>query len=294
MKGRWFRFYDEALNDPKVQRLAPDLFKAWVNLLCLASEHKGYLPELADIAFALRCPEARAAGIVARLVTAKLIDHDGQRLKPHNWSTRQYENDSSAERTKRWRERKRDAAGDGHCDVTVTSPDIETEAETETHTRAVAAATRGVRDDFERFWKVYPRREGANPREPAWRAFSKAVAGGCDPEIIVAAALSYAQAERERVGTRFIAQAVRWLSERRFADYPAAPERAPVSTVWFHHEDPRYVEWDRYLTATRGKGAPTDGKGGWHFPTERPPDDARPVSVEKQAPLPFGPVRAVG
>ena len=31
----WFRFYHGALHDPKVQSLRPELFKFWVNLLCL-------------------------------------------------------------------------------------------------------------------------------------------------------------------------------------------------------------------------------------------------------------------
>jgi hypothetical protein len=48
MSARWFRFYDDALNDPKVQKLSGDLFKAWVNILCLASKHGGELPAVND------------------------------------------------------------------------------------------------------------------------------------------------------------------------------------------------------------------------------------------------------
>ena len=49
----WFRFYAEALNDPKVQRLDGETFKGWVNLLCLAKAHDGTLPDIPDIAFGL-------------------------------------------------------------------------------------------------------------------------------------------------------------------------------------------------------------------------------------------------
>jgi len=35
--GGWFRFYNDALDNPKVQLLPSDLFKTWVNLLCIAS-----------------------------------------------------------------------------------------------------------------------------------------------------------------------------------------------------------------------------------------------------------------
>jgi len=33
--SQWFRMYAEVLDDPKVQRLSGDEFKAWVNILCL-------------------------------------------------------------------------------------------------------------------------------------------------------------------------------------------------------------------------------------------------------------------
>ena len=52
--SRWFRYYDEALDDPKVQRLSGDLFKVWVNLLSLASKNDGKLPSADDISFRLR------------------------------------------------------------------------------------------------------------------------------------------------------------------------------------------------------------------------------------------------
>jgi hypothetical protein len=33
----WFRVYDDVVDDPKVQRLEPSLFKALINLWCLTS-----------------------------------------------------------------------------------------------------------------------------------------------------------------------------------------------------------------------------------------------------------------
>lgn len=60
MSSRWFRFYDEALDDPKVQRLPGEDFKAWVNMLALASKHGGQLPAIGDMAFALRMDERHA------------------------------------------------------------------------------------------------------------------------------------------------------------------------------------------------------------------------------------------
>ena len=50
---RWFRFYAEAVYDPKVQRLPAAMFRQWVNLLCLASLNEGTLPDSEGIGFAL-------------------------------------------------------------------------------------------------------------------------------------------------------------------------------------------------------------------------------------------------
>lgn len=84
--SRWFRLYDEMLDDPKVQRLAPDLFKAWVNLLCLANRNGGCLPGIEDIAFALRVDDDRATEIVTKLIELGLLDpqEDGD-LCPAEW-----------------------------------------------------------------------------------------------------------------------------------------------------------------------------------------------------------------
>ena len=43
---RWFRVYDDLVDDPKVQRLDPSLFKALINLWCLTSANGGVLPPI--------------------------------------------------------------------------------------------------------------------------------------------------------------------------------------------------------------------------------------------------------
>jgi hypothetical protein len=96
MPDQWFRFYNDALNDAKVQRLGADIFRAWVNLLCLASKSDGEIKSVADAAFALRLNEQRAAAIVAELDLAGLLDRvEGGYYAPHNWNGRQFKSDSS-------------------------------------------------------------------------------------------------------------------------------------------------------------------------------------------------------
>jgi len=117
MSLQWFRFYADALNDPKVQRLSGPTFKNWVNCLCLAAKGGGILPAMPDIAFALRLNEPDAMNAITELQAAGLLDQTGAGLMPHNWAARQYRSDSSAARTRKYRERKR------HGDVTVTPPE---------------------------------------------------------------------------------------------------------------------------------------------------------------------------
>lgn len=105
--SRWFKFYDGVLDDPKAQRLAPDVFKGWVNLLCLASKNAGRLPSLPDIAFALRISDREAASLIDTLMAAGLLDDDGEHMCPHNWDARQGIDGTNAERQRRFRERKK-------------------------------------------------------------------------------------------------------------------------------------------------------------------------------------------
>jgi hypothetical protein len=100
----WLRLYTDVLDDPKVQRLDGELFKAWINLLCLAKAGDGLLPSIEDIAFKLRSgSEENAKRLTDELVKRGLLDSDGMNLTPHNWHGRQFDSDSSTERVQRYR-----------------------------------------------------------------------------------------------------------------------------------------------------------------------------------------------
>jgi hypothetical protein len=136
--SRWFRLYDEMLDDPKAQRLPPQDFKIWINLLCLASRNDGKLPCISDIAFALRISENDAVTMVERLHIAGLIDKrnggpDGFRYSPHGWDKRQYKSDNSADRVKKHREKRNDECNVS-CNVTETPPDTDTDTDADAET----------------------------------------------------------------------------------------------------------------------------------------------------------------
>ncbi|WP_315833925.1 hypothetical protein [Bradyrhizobium prioriisuperbiae] len=108
------------------------------------------------------------------------------------------------------------------------------------HTAAAADAPPGVHDFFEDFWKEYPARDGDNPKLPAKIKFDALVKSGVDPDLMIAGAKRYAAnaTEKQQVGTQYIAHALKWLSEQRWADIAAvafvAAERAtnPQAKDW--------------------------------------------------------------
>lgn len=141
----WWRAYDDAVDHPKLQLLQPLLFKAWFNLLCLASANGGKLPVLSTIAFKLRITEDKARHIVAELTARGLIDECNGRFTPHNWNGRQFKSDvtdpTNAERQRRYRGRHAVTANTVTPTVTVTPPRVQsTEAETETERKKDSSA----------------------------------------------------------------------------------------------------------------------------------------------------------
>ena len=117
--SNWFRMYESTLNDPTVQRLPGEKFKAWVNLLCIASTHGGILPPVVDLAFLLRpLGEDKVKALLAELHQKGLLDPveaagGATSYAPCRWSERQYRSDvtdpTAAARMQRYRERKRNA-----------------------------------------------------------------------------------------------------------------------------------------------------------------------------------------
>lgn len=128
---QWFRFYDDSVNDPKVQKLPAPLFKTWVNLMCITSKNGGQLPSLEDIAFTLRMDKKTVTKQINELITAGLIDEDASGIQPHNWQERQFKSDSSADRMRRLREARKNGHGDNKSDNDVTSHVTRQEAEAE-------------------------------------------------------------------------------------------------------------------------------------------------------------------
>lgn len=125
---RWWRAYDDALDDEKLSFLSDKSFRGWFKLMCLASKNNGVLPPLKNIAFRLRWNEQTTSRLLNELCAGGLLDpvevpDAPMSYAPHNWETRQYKTDGTdptgASRSKRYRDKKRDGDRDGHRDATV-------------------------------------------------------------------------------------------------------------------------------------------------------------------------------
>jgi hypothetical protein len=150
---------------------------------------------------------------------------------------------------------------------------------------AVADATRPNAGKVfdEEFWPNYPKREGANPRKPARIAFLTAVKSGHDPAAIVAglrrcvAALSKAN----QIGTPYVAQAVTWLRQARWEDYPVeavaeatGPPQPPNPSLPSHDELKRkYEQAHERQNSQEGTGVRGESTG-LRDPAERRPESS--------------------
>jgi hypothetical protein len=126
------------------------------------------------------------------------------------------------------------------------------------HSGGQPSATR----PFDEFWKVYPKREGSNPKAPAERKFVAACKSGTDPNAIIGGARVYAKqlGEKGQIGTPYVMQALTWLNRRCWEDYGGAP--ADLSNPYL---DPKHPQFEDYKHGWR-PGMPTsaemrNGKG---------------------------------
>ena len=309
--SRWFRFYDDALDHAKVQRLPPDLFKAWVNLLCLASREGGVLPCVDDTAFALRVTRDVTEEWLSALRERGLIDvsEDGL-MSPHNWNARQFRSDAdptAAERQARKRARDALSRGKNHSpeptkkvtrDVTPPRTDTEADTEKEDISQIIeplpvpAPPEAGDREKIietpkaEKPKSEKPRNEYPVGFQQFWSGFptdpnmSKTRAFGeweklsrADKETAIASLAAFNVYCRSHSDYRPI-HAERYLKDRRFEGHAESAAKLAVSKgVYVRIGTRAWQAWEaNYKQA--GKGSPmTDKAGnGWYFPSEFPPD----------------------
>lgn len=237
MTTHWWRAYDEAVDDPKIQLMPGPLFKAWFNLLCIASGNDGRLPPVESIAFKLRTTEAKVGSMLEDLVERGLLDdHDGV-LRPHNWGERQFASDSNAaERQKRYRDRHRNVTRNVTSDgarLQITDSDTE-KKESCRVADATPTSAKVLKwkysEEFEGFWRPYPKTPVMSKAE-AWKAWGKLPPE--DRKAAIAAVPRFIEFLRSKPDHPAV-HACRFLSQRRFDGFGTgiAPERTDEQRIY--------------------------------------------------------------
>ena len=122
---KWFRFYDEILDDPKLFNLSDSEFRCFVNMLCLANKRsrdtqgqvkRGSIDvQGVNLLRLLRCHHKTFESTTRKLTELSIISNNGNGIEFIHWDKRQYESDDVNIRVKRYRNVTRN--------VTVTPPD---------------------------------------------------------------------------------------------------------------------------------------------------------------------------
>jgi len=145
---KWFRMYADCVDDEKLRLLAFE--DRWHFVAILALKCAGLLDAGDPVAMLERklCLKLglglrELSELQRRLNEVNLIDTV---WNPIGWTKRQYQHDTSAERTRNWRQRKQAekpkpvTACDGHSDVTVTGPDPDSDTDTDSKSAQIARA----------------------------------------------------------------------------------------------------------------------------------------------------------
>lgn len=118
--------------------------------------------------------------------------------------------------------------------------------------------------DFDEFWSKYPKREGANPKEPARKKFLAAVKSGADPTAIIRGAEAYATEQQQlgKVGTTYVAQAVTWLNQQRWRDYATGTNGPPQTGPPAHLTGAERAAWIRERMQEQANGREANATNG--------------------------------
>lgn len=163
--GLWLRLYVEILHSRKVQSLPPDLFKCWVNMMCLAKSNAGLLPPTEDMAWVLRCDHGKLSEQIEALVHRRLIDETDGGLVMHDWDEHQFGSDSSTERVREFRKRKAVTSGNvrqkqhetlqKRSEIVSVKQDVTAQSRAEKETEQNRAEQTRARIEFDEHWSAF-------------------------------------------------------------------------------------------------------------------------------------------
>ena len=206
MANPWFRMYAEFATDPKVQMMSEADQRRFVMLLCLRCSNDDVTLHDDEVAFQLRISNDEWSRTKALFLQKDLIREDNT---PTSWDRRQFVSDSSAERVRKHRDKKKKEAKQA-CNVTATPPEADTEADTEAEEkRAVLPAgdppTVTRKGDLCRRLRQESGIADAAPHQLDDATWALILAKRTDEEIVEFAKAKVEARQGQRTGLRYLA-----------------------------------------------------------------------------------------
>lgn len=216
---QWLRLYDDLVHNAKVQSLPLKLFRAYINLLCLASKNvpRGQLPDIQKIAFALHVKPAAVRRILDSLCVHNFLQNESGLYLVHDWNECQMQSDDSAIRKRNSRINSIDKNVTGRSrDGLVTDTDTDTEQIQIQKSLPIVPLKKppGYSVEFERFWDCYPRKVG---KGDAFNAWNKNGHPGVDRLVEIVTMAKRTSKWLESDG-RFIPNPATWINQKRWDD----------------------------------------------------------------------------
>jgi len=115
----WFRCYSEFATDSKVQILPENMQRRLIMLFCLRCSNALATLHATEIAFSLRITEQELEETKMLFISKGFIDNEWNIV---NWDKRQYVSDTSTERSRKHREKKKESMQQP-CNVAATPPE---------------------------------------------------------------------------------------------------------------------------------------------------------------------------
>jgi hypothetical protein len=211
--SRWFRVYDEALADPKIQMLNDKQHRFWFNCMCLASRNGGNLPSVEHIAWSLRLRDSVVVLLLDELRDLGLLDYKNDIFTPHNWDGRQFRSDVSTARVHAFRERLRNVrVTRGKRDETV-SETVPEQNRTE-QSRTEQTGNGSTIPGWDEFRTKYPAHRF--DEEPTLRAYlSREDEHGA---ILAGVRVAVESQEWTKEGGKFVPKSSRFISDGIYKD----------------------------------------------------------------------------
>jgi hypothetical protein len=103
---RWFRVYNEVIDDPKIHKMNAKIFKTFIFMMCFASEceQNGKIPCTSrEISVRIRTRHDTVKATIEKLIDLQILANDSNGYKFLNWEKRQFKSDLSTERVQRFR-----------------------------------------------------------------------------------------------------------------------------------------------------------------------------------------------